>query len=163
MFNFDATTVEPSKSFDVLPAGTYNVVASKAEMRNLNSGKGRALSLQFRVVDGPHINRVLFASLNVVHDNPTAQKIAQEQLSGLCHATGALKLNENNLHLLCEKPVRVKVKIKRDEQYGDKNEITAYEAIKGGATAIPARAAAPAAAHAAQAAAPAAATPPWAA
>lgn len=159
MFQFDASTVAPQQSFDVLPAGTYTVVATKAEMRNLNSGNGRALSLQFKIIEGPHINRVLFSNLNVQHNNEVAQKIGQEQLSAFCRAVNTLRINEQTLHLLCDKPVRVKVKIRKSEQYGDQNDVAGFEAVKGGAT-IPTRAPAPAAAPSA---APAAATPPWAA
>ena len=159
MFTFDASTVAPQESFSPIPAGTYNARATKAEMKPLKSGNGLALSLAFQVMDGPHANRQVFANLNVQHTNPDAQRIAQQQLSTLCHAVGVLRLSETTLHQLCNKPVRIRVKIRKDEQYGDRNEIAGFEAIPGaaaqrlpvGAPAMPAAAAAPAAA-----------TPPWA-
>lgn len=160
MFNFDATTVAPQESFSPIPAGTYNARAIKAEMRPLKSGNGAALALQIQIIDGPQANRIVFANLNVQHTNAEAQRIAQQQLSALCHATGALKLSEQTLHTLCNRPFRVRVKIRKSEQYGDSNDVAGFEAMPGGAQAqFPAAAsAAPA-----QAAAPAAAVPPWAA
>lgn len=158
MFTFDASTVAPQESFSPIPAGTYNARATKAEMKPLKSGNGLALSLAFQVMDGPHANRQVFANLNVQHTNPDAQRIAQQQLSTLCHAVGVLRLSETTLHQLCNKPVRIRVKIRQDAQYGDRNEISGFEAVPGGAAArLPAGAPA-----AAAPAAPAAAVPPWA-
>lgn len=157
MFSFDATTVQPQDSFSPIPAGTYNARATKAEMRPLKSGNGLALALTFQVMDGQYANRQVFANLNVQHTNPDAQRIAQQQLSTLCHAVGALKISETTLHLLCNKPVRIRVKIRQDPQYGDRNEISGFEAAPGLARM-------PSSAPAAVAAQPqAAAVPPWAA
>lgn len=158
MFTFDASTVAPQESFAPIPAGTYNARAIKAEMRPLKSGNGVSLSLQFQIIDGPHANRQIFTGLNVQHTNPDAQRIAQQQLSNLCHAVGALKISETTLHLLCNKPVRIRVKIRQDPQYGDRNEISGFEAMPGVAK-MPSM---PAAATAPAQQAPAAAVPPWA-
>ena len=163
MFTFDATTVAPQENtFSPIPAGTYNARATKAEMKPLKSGNGTALAITFQVIDGPHANRNLFAHLNVQHTNPTAQGIAQQQLSTLCHAVGALRLSETTLHTLCNKPVRIRVKIRKDEQYGDKNEIAGFEAMPGGAGAAQRLPSVPAMPAGAPVAASAAATPPWA-
>lgn len=158
MFNFDATNVPQQESFSPIPAGTYNARATKAEMRPLKSGNGLAMALTFQVMDGQYANRQVFANLNVQHTNQEAQRIAQQQLSTLCHATGALKISETTLHLLCNKPVRIRVKIRQDAQYGDKNEISGYEAMPANAR-MPSM---PAAATAPAQQAPAAAVPPWA-
>jgi hypothetical protein len=71
-----------------------------------------------------------------------------------------LKLTDSvQLHM---KPVRIRVKVRKDEtgQYGDRNEVTGYEAAAG-VTLPPAAASAPFA-PAAQPAPAAAQTPPWA-
>lgn len=164
MFNFDASTIAPQESFTPIPAGTYNAKAIKAEMRPLKSGNGLALAMTFQVIDGPHANRQVFANLNVQHANPEAQRIAQQQLSTLCHAVGALKLSETTLHQLLQKPVRIRVKVRQDPQYGDKNEINGFEAMPGVAR-VPGAPSIPAAAHPAAAVQQpaAAAVPPWAA
>lgn len=163
MFNFDANTVEPQQSFQPLPAGNYNAQVIKAEMRDLKSGNGRALVLQIQVVDGQYVNRQVFAHLNVQHSNPDAQRIAQQQLSALCHATGALKINEQTLHLLCNKPIRVRVKIRKNEQYGDSNDVTGFEAMAGAAALPPQAAASTAPANTYAQAKAGVAVPPWAA
>ena len=163
MFSFDANTVAPaSNNFEPIPAGVYPAVITDAKLGALKSGNGTGLSLTYSILEGPFANRKVFSNLNVQHNNPTAQQIGQEALSSICRATGAMKLDGNSLHLICNKPLKIKVKIRKDEQYGDKNEVSAVEAMQG--------AAAPAAAprQAAPAAQPAAAgfgggNPPWAA
>jgi hypothetical protein len=104
--------------------------------------------------------------LNVKHNNPTAEKIAQEQLRELCDAIGIVRMTDTvELH---NKPVAVRLKIRKDDtgQYEDQNEVVGFKPATGGAGASSAgsfppaqRAAAPAAAAPAAAAA---ATPPWA-
>jgi len=130
---FDATTVAPQDSFDCLPAGVYIAQATDSEIKPLKSGKGNSLNFTFTVLDGQFSGRKVFARLNIQHENKTAEDIAQKQLSQLCHAAGVLKVSDSaQLH---GKPVKIKVSIRKDDsgQYGDQNEIKAFEAIKNSA------------------------------
>jgi hypothetical protein len=128
-FSFDATSVAPEASRELIPAGTYNARIIESDVKPLKSGNGEGLSLTFEIIDGPHKSRRVWASLNVKHNNPTAQGIAQQQLSSICHATGVTKLTDTSqLH---NRPLKIRVKIRKDEQYGDKNEIGGYEAAGG--------------------------------
>lgn len=170
---FDATQVAPQESINPIPAGVYLAQAIESDVRPLKSGMGRSLSITFQVLEGQYIHRKVFANLNIEHrGSAEAERIAQSQLSALCHAVGVLKPQDSSaLHM---KPVRIRVKIRKDEsgQYGDKNEVTGYEAAQGGlpppAAAAAARSPAPSgfppAGAAAQAAPPppAAAAAPWA-
>lgn len=168
--SFDATQVAPQESINPIPAGVYLAQAIESDVRPLKSGMGRSLSITFQVLEGQYINRKVFANLNIEHrGSAEAERIAQSQLSALCHAVGVLKPQDSSaLHM---KPVRIRVKIRKDEsgQYGDKNEVTGYEAAQGGLpppAAAAARSPAPSGfppAGAAQAAPPpAAAAAPWA-
>lgn len=161
-FQFDASTVAPQSPASPIPAGTYTAQVVESDLKPMKSGNGTALSLTLQIIDGPYVNRKVWANLNVKHTNPVAQKIGQEQLSALCHAVGVIRMTDSaQLHM---KPMKVRVKVKKDEQYGDKNEIGGFEAISsagfapmpGGTFPTP-----PVAAN--KPAAPAAATPPWAA
>lgn len=168
--SFDATQVAPQESINPIPAGVYLAQAIESDVRPLKSGMGRSLSITFQVLEGQYVNRKVFANLNIEHrGSAEAERIAQSQLSALCHAVGVLKPQDSSaLHM---KPVRIRVKIRKDEsgQYGDKNEVTGYEAAQGGLpppAAAAARSPAPSGfppAGAAQAAPPpAAAAAPWA-
>jgi DhnA family fructose-bisphosphate aldolase class Ia len=55
-------------------------------------------------------------------------KIAQEQLSAICHATGVLKLT--NSALLHNKPMLVKLSIKQSTGYEPQNDIEGVQAAR---------------------------------
>lgn len=152
---FDATNVAPQASFQPLPAGVYTTLIVDSDVKPTKSGGTQAI-FTLQVVDGPFAGRKVFARLNVRNASAEAERIGQAQLSALCHAAGVLQLQDTSqLH---GKVVRAKVTVRKDEtgQYGDSNDVKAFEAV-GGAQPM-AQAHAPAAAPAAPAAA---AVPPW--
>jgi hypothetical protein len=145
-FVFDATTVEPSAPSGPIPAGTYLAHVIESDLKQLKSGNGTGLSLTFQILDGEFKNRRVWTNLNVQHTNIEAQKIGQQQLSTLCHLLGVPKLTATEqLH---NKPVKIRVKIRQDATYGDKNEVAGYEAAGGASATAPVAAAQPAAAPA---------------
>lgn len=147
-FSFDSAAVEPQTTNTPIPADTYLCQVTESDLKPLKSGNGTGLSLTLTVLDGPFKGRKVWENLNVQHTNGETQRIAQSQLSALCRAVGVGQLRDTTeLH---NKPLKVKVKIRKDDQYGDKNAVAGYEAATGGAPAFskPAPFAAPAAAPA---------------
>jgi len=147
--NFDASKVAPQEGFTVIPAGTYIAQIEESEIKATKSGTGQMLKLRWKILDGQHKNRVVFGNLNIVNQNPEAERIGQSQLSALCHAVGVLQLKDTSqLH---NRPCKIKVKVRVDEsgKYGDQNEVSGFEAAPGVAAAP-------------TAAAPAAGSAPWA-
>lgn len=98
---FDASTVEPSNSYDVLPPGKYLAQVIASEMRATKDGLGQYLYLEIDVLEGPYAGRKLFDRLNLVNANPDAVQIAQKTLSSLCRAVNKLQVsNSEQLHLI---------------------------------------------------------------
>lgn len=128
--NFNADAVDISeRSFDPIPAGTYVCQVVSTELRALKSGNGDGLSVSYEVLEGQFANRRLWQNLNIKHTNEVAQRIGQEQLAKLCKAVGVSQLTDTTqLHM---KPIKVRVKIRKDDQYGDKNEVADVAAIAG--------------------------------
>lgn len=182
--NFDARTVVPDTGQqDPVPAGWYNAVMDKSEMKPTKDGTGARLEMQFKIIDGQFANRKIFEGLNLQNSNPVAQEIAYKQLSAIAHAVNVLLVEDSQqLHNI---PLKLKVSLKAaNGQYEAKNEIKAYKNINevvtqpaaapgapaafgAGAPAAfgappPAAFAPPAAAPAAQPWAPPAAAQPWA-
>ena len=164
-FSFDSSSAEKREAtYELLPAGWYDAQITDSEIIPLKSGNGRALKLTFDVLSEGYRGRKVWARLNIQHSNPEAERIAQSQLRELCESMGVLRFNDTvELH---NKPVGIKVKIRKDEsgQYSDQNEISAFKPAGGGVAAapvagIPSRPSAP---PAAPAAAAGGATPPWA-
>ena len=169
-FSFDTNTVEKRENnYELLPAGWHTAQVTESEIVNLNSGNGQALKLTFEVLSDGYRNRKLWARLNVRHNNPKTEQIAQQQLRELCDSIGVVRMQDTvELH---NKPVQVKVKIRKDDtgQYEDQNEITGFKPAGGAAAPVGARPMQPGAAPSASAAnapvappaAPAGGTPPW--
>ena len=154
---FDASQVEPDQPRDPLPAGEYLAQIIDSSMEPTKSNNGQFLKLTYQVVDGPMQGRMVWARLNLDNPNEKAVEIAQRQLSAICHACGALQVNDSvQLHNL---PHVIKVDVEqRDPQYGPSNIIKSWRRADGAAAAkppAPARAPAPFAPPAQQQAAPA--------
>lgn len=153
--NFDATGVKPSSPNDPIPVGWYRMAIVASEKKKTNDGKGEYLKLEHQVLDGDFKGRKVWAQLNLQNPNETTVRIAQEQLSAICHSTGVLKVtNSAQLHNI---PMLCKVSIKQSQGYEPQNEIKGWKADTGTA---PASGTIPAATAAAAAAAPPTAPPP---
>lgn len=126
MLNFDASTVAPQTSYTPIPAGVYLASISASEVNATKNGSGQMLNLTFNVLDGQYAGRLVFGRINIQNASAEAQKIGQSQLSQLCHAAGVIRLQDTQqLH---GRPIKIKVKVRLDSQYGDSNEVTSYEA-----------------------------------
>ena len=91
LLNFDASQVDPSVGYEALPAGKYLVEISDSEMKPTKAGNGEMLQLEFTVIDGEFKNRKIWDRLCLRHPNPEAVKIAQANLSAICHAVEVLR------------------------------------------------------------------------
>ena len=123
---FDARQVEPTSTFDAIPAGKYLAAITDSEMKPTKNGSGKYLQLSFTILEGEYKNRVLWARLNLENPNATAVKIARSELSAICHATGVMQPRDSvELHNL---PLVISVKVKKREDTGElTNEIKGYE------------------------------------
>ena len=119
---FDASTVEPSSSYDVLPPGKYLAQIVASEMRVTKDGNGQYLYLEIDILDGQYAGRKLFDRLNLVNANPDTVQIAQRTLSAICRAVGKMQVsNSEQLHLL---PLIADVRVRPPKgMYGESNSI----------------------------------------
>jgi len=122
---FDANEVEPTTTFEPLPAGKYLAAITESEMKPTKSGSGSYLQLTFTILEGEYKNRVLWARLNLNNPNATAVKIARGELSAICRAVGVLQPRDSvDLHNL---PLVITVKLKKRDDTGElTNEIKGY-------------------------------------
>ncbi len=158
--NFNAAEVEPTQSFDVIPAGVYTAMIVDSDTAQSRAGDNM-LKLEFSIVDGEFTGRKLWMNLNLWHSKDTVREIAEKQLSAICRATiGAVVLHDSQqLH---GKPLKIRVTIRKDPTgaYADQNDIKGFEALEGASPAL-AMAAAPKAAAPKAAAPKPAASAPW--
>ena len=138
-------------SYEILPAGWYTAAIAGAEIKQTKSGTGRYIAVRYDITGPTHQGRVVFSNLNIENANPKAEEIGRQQLRALMESVGIAKLADTDQ--LIGSNVKVKLKIERDEQYGDKNQVAAFSKQEG---------AAPASAKSPAPAAKASAAPPWA-
>lgn len=119
---FDASSIEPSTGYDVLPPGKYLAQIVASEMRVTKDGLGQYLYLEVDILDGQYAGRKLFDRLNLINANPDAVQIAQRTLSSICRAVGKLQVsNSEQLHLI---PLIADVRVRPPKGlYGESNSI----------------------------------------
>ncbi|MDR9428953.1 DUF669 domain-containing protein [Salibaculum sp.] len=119
---FDASSIDPTTAYELLPAGKYRAQIVESEMRATRNGMGQFLWLMLDILDGPHQGRKIFDQLNLVNPNPTTVEIAQRTLSAICHATGRMQVSDSEeLHLI---PMTIQVTVKPPKNgYGESNAI----------------------------------------
>ena len=147
---FDANQVEPTSSFDPLPAGKYVAAITNSEMKATKQGDAAYLELEFTVVDGEYKERKVWDRLCINHPNAMTVKIARGNLSAICRAVGVMQPRDSvELHNI---PLVITVKCKKRQDTGDlTNEIKGYEAKAAGTAAMGAPQQAPVGDN----------TPPW--
>lgn len=136
---FDSSSVEPSGSYEPLPAGKYKCVATSSDWKATRNGKGRYIEFAWEVIEGQYKGRLAWSRLNLENENQQAVEIARGELSAICKAVGvATPRDTSELH---DKPCLVKLAVKNRADTGEPtNEVKGYEAIGKQATAATATA-----------------------
>lgn len=129
-YNFNAEEVEPSSSFNPIPAGWYTAIISASEMKATRDGYGEYLSLTLQVIEGQYENRLVFARLNLKNANDKAVDIARKDLAAICRAVGVMSpQGSEQLHDI---PLMIKVKVRAASgEYEASNDIGGYKAVEG--------------------------------
>ena len=122
---FNANNVEPASDFDPIPAAKYAAVITNSEFKPTKNGSGNYLELTFQVIEGQYKNRLLWARLNLEHQNEMTAKISRGQLAAICQAVGIMTPKDSaELHNL---PLIINVKLKKRTDTGElANEIKGY-------------------------------------
>lgn len=161
---FDPNSVEPAQDLAPVPSGEYLAIIIDSEIKPTRNGAGEYLALTHQIIDGEFKGRLVWSNLNIVNANEVAQRIAQQQLSAICHAVGMTQAISDS-ELLHNRPLVIRVEYvpeNVEKGWRAKNEVKAWKAPANAAPApAPARPAAPAAPAVPAAAGRAA--PPWAA
>ncbi len=126
---FNKQELPEAQGFDPIPAGDYRVQIAAAEVKQTKAGTGSYMSIRYDVLGPTHQGRVIFDTINVRNPSQAAEEIGRQQIGSLMGAIGLQTLRDTDQ--LIGSVCIVKVKIERDEQYGDKNRIKSWKAIEG--------------------------------
>jgi hypothetical protein len=132
---FDANNVAPS-SFEVVPAGEYEVAIVSSVVETTKDKLGKFLKLELAVLNGQYQNKKIFDRLNLWNKSAQATEIARGTLSAICRAVGVMTPEDSSA--LHNKPMRVKVVVKKSPEFGESNEVKAYKPRNGAPPAPPA-------------------------
>jgi hypothetical protein len=149
--SFDVSDLpQPSKDYSPLPAGWYSATISGAEVKETKAGTGEYIAVKYSITGPTHEGRVIFGNLNIKNPNPKAEEIGRQQLGDIMRAIGLARVTDTDQ--LIGGNLVIKLDVKADETYGDRNEVKGFKAVVGAISGLPT--AAPAS--------PAKAAPPWA-
>ena len=154
--SFDVSDLpQPSKDYSPLPAGWYSATISGAEVKETKAGTGEYIAVKYSITGPTHQGRVIFGNLNIKNPNPKAEEIGRQQLGDIMRAIGLARVTDTDQ--LIGGNLVIKLDVKADETYGDRNEVKGFKAVAGSPMPPPAYSMAE---HAYQAVTKAA--PPWA-
>ncbi|WP_299663874.1 DUF669 domain-containing protein [uncultured Ruegeria sp.] len=126
--SYDATNGQTMDDRTALPAGEYVAAIVKSERQESKSKPGNAyINCEFEVQEGDAQGRRFWTMLNLWNDNSQAVEIAQRELNSIMHACGKLRVEDTDeLHGI---PMRVKLKVENNEQYGPQNRVATYKPL----------------------------------
>ena len=127
---FDANQVAPNE-FGAIPAGDYDAIITESKWESTKSGNGKFLTLKLQILNGQYQNRVLWDRLNLINPNAQAVQIAKGTLSAICRAVDVLTPKDSaELH---NRPLKIAVKVGKDDKGNPANEIKGYKSRHVGA------------------------------
>lgn len=123
-------------SYEPIPAGWYTAEITKAEVKPTTAGSGSYIAVRYDITGPTHQGRVVFGNLNIKNPNPKAEEIGRQQLGEIMRAIGLTQVTDTDQ--LIGGRLEIKLTIKKDEQYGDGNDIKGFKGISGSVLPVPA-------------------------
>lgn len=131
---FNAALVKPEQGSSALPLGKYPVVITASDVKPTKGGDGFFVEVTLEIIDGEHKGQSGAMRFNLYNNNDTTRKIAEAQLSAVCHVIGQLDPFEDT-NALHGRPFVVEVanqKLTQDQER-EKSEgktVTPYTEVK---------------------------------
>jgi hypothetical protein len=130
--SFDVSELpQASKDYSVLPAGWYSATIAGAEVKETKAGTGEYIAIKYSITGPTHQGRVIFGNLNIKNPNPKAEEIGRQQLGDIMRAIGLARVTDTDQ--LIGGSLVIKLDVKEDEKYGERNEVKGFKAVAGGA------------------------------
>jgi len=128
---FDSSEVEVQEDYSCLPRGKYRVMIERCELKETRAKTGWLISTMFDVLDDSCAGRKLFYNFNIKNNNEMAEKIGKSDFAKFLKALGLGGLkSKDELEHLVDKTLVVDVKIKKDRDGENVNDISKFIASK---------------------------------
>jgi len=131
---FDIDSVPESNNYDVIPAGWYESVITRADLKDTKDGSGMYLSVRFDIIGPTHQGRVVFANLNIKNKSTQAEEIGRKALADLVRAIGLSKATDTDQLINGQLSIKITEKpefkdAKTGQIYEASNEVKGYKPI----------------------------------
>jgi len=128
--NFQANPADANEGFSLIPAGEYVACITSSDVKETKTGTGKYLSLEWTILEGNFKNQKVFENLNLWNQNQQAVEISKRAMNAICVAAGFPNgiQDSNELH---NKPMKIKVAVKKDGNGNDSNNVQKHEAYTG--------------------------------
>jgi len=127
--SYNTDDLPQGSGFEPLPEGWYMATISSAELKNTQAGDGSYIAVTYDITGPSHQGRKIYGNLNIRNKNPKAEEIGRQQLGDVMRAIGLAKVDDSDQ--LIGGQLSIKLKTKKDEQYGDKSEVNGWKAVAG--------------------------------
>ena len=123
----------PKADFQPIPAGKYSAVVDSTELKETKSG-GTMLVLTWKITDEKHQNRLVWQRINLrCPKSEKAERIGRQQLAQIRVALGIKSLVDSDQ--LIGGNALIHVVVKKDDEWGDQNEVKQVKALSSGSPA----------------------------
>ena len=115
-------------AFEPVPAGTYDVQITDADLKTTKNGDGQYIWLECTIVKNPDYNgRKIFANITTSNPSQKAVDIGRAQIMDLCEILSFTN-GFNDTDMLKNQLLKVKVKIQdgTPDRPNKSNQVTAY-------------------------------------
>ena len=125
---YNVNDLPEGNNFEPIPPGWYNVTIVDVELKETKAGTGEYLAFQFTVDNEQYSNRVIFTNLNISNPSPKAEEIGRRQLGDVARAIGIVTVTDTEDFI--NKSLLIKDSIKKDDYFGDRNEVKAFKRLE---------------------------------
>jgi hypothetical protein len=118
------------KKFPALPEGWYVCEIPDPPKWKVSHKKPDApsyLGVRLDIIEGKHVGRCFFVNLHLNAENEIARMLSEDLFEELLMAVGLDKLTHTDQ--LLGQPIKVLVKIKTSEEFGEQNEVKKFRPI----------------------------------
>jgi hypothetical protein len=127
---YSAAELQPSQSFDLLPAGWYTAIITDAELKDTKAGTGKYIKVRYDITGPSSQGRCVFGNFNIQNPNPKAEEIGRQQLGDLMRALGLAAVNDTEQLLNGHLTIKIDVRPGSGD-YGPQNEVKGWKSNTG--------------------------------
>jgi hypothetical protein len=137
---YSAAELQPSQSYDLLPAGWYTAIITDAELKDTKAGTGKYIKVRYDITGPSSQGRCVFGNFNIQNPNPKAEEIGRQQLGDMMRALGLAAVNDTEQLLNGHLTIKIDVRPGSGD-YGPQNEVKGWRSNTGSMPPLPASAA----------------------